>query len=85
MSKPTRIFIDRDRVAQVKAAYARGEQLNLPLFKIRRPTGLLRASSFVLRDKDGNEIARGMVDPSGKTCGATAWVEVPEGVEIEFK
>jgi len=82
---PTRIFIDKERVARTKAAYAQGMKVDIPLFKIRRKTGLLRASTFVLKDKDGNEIARGMVDPSGQVCGATAWVEVPDGVEIEFK
>ena len=81
---PTRIFIDRDRVAKVKAAFAAGIKAAIPLFKARRPTGLVRAQSFVIRDKDGNEMARGMVDPSGKTCGATAWIEVPDDVEIEY-
>ena len=81
---PTRIFIDKERVANVKAAYALGGDTNIPLFKIRRPTGLLRAASFIIKDSEGNIMARGMTDPSGTVCGATAWVEVPPGVEIEF-
>lgn len=82
---PTRIFIDRERVIKAKEAYENGVQLELPLFKMRRSTGLLRATTFVLRDANGNEIARGMTDPSGKTCGATAWVEVPDGVTIDIE
>ncbi len=81
---PTRIFIDKDRVAKVKAAFANGVNRVVPLFKIRRKSGLLRASSFVICDKDGNEMARGMTDPSGKVCGATAWIEVPDGVDVEY-
>ena len=87
---PTRIFVDREKVALAKARAQRdckncGDRIVLPLFKIRRDTGILRARSFAIKDKDGNVVARGMTDPSGKVCGATAWVEVPDGVTIEYK
>lgn len=82
---PSRIFIDRDRVVLAKQAHANGLDPKIPLFKIRRKTGLVRAAGFVLKDKTGNVIARGMVDPSGDVCGATAWIEVPDDVEIEFE
>jgi len=73
---PTKIWIDKEQVAANHAAKRSGYNgPPSPVFKVKRSTGIVRANGVDIKGPSR------LVYECGSAC-ASAWVEVPAGVEV---
>lgn len=72
----TKVWVDRKRIAADKVTGERS-----PVFKVKRSTGIVRATSVEIRDHHGRVVARLVYDPRG-SC-ASAVLEIPDHYDTE--